>query len=220
MRTVAVVKVKIPTNRASRLADGFVGSQIDLLVFDAAPQPLNEDVVPPGPFAVHADGDAVVGEDAGKDRTGELRALVGVEDFRLAMTRESFLQCLDAEGCFHRNREPPGQNTTCRPIQYGGEIDEAVGHRDIGDVHGPDLVRLRDLQLAQQIRIDLVAGFGLGGARMAIERLYPHPPHQRLHMPAADLAPLQTQQAAQHTRTGERILHVQPIEPLHDFEVG
>src|SRR6266508_2471146 len=62
--------------------------------------------------------------------------------------------------------------------------------------------------------------FRLGGARTAIERLYPHPPHQRLHMPAADLAPLQSQQASQHTRTGEGILQVQPIETLHDRQIG
>src|SRR5215207_6233032 len=36
----------------------------------------------------------------------------------------------------------------------------------------------------------------------------------------ADLAPLQSQQAAQHTRTGEGILQVQPIETLHDGEIG
>ena len=93
-------------------------------------------------------------------------------------------------------------------------------HRNVGDVHGPDLVRSRDLDAAQQIRIDLVAGLRLGGARTAIERLYPHPLHERLHMPAADLAPLQSQQASQHTRTGEGILQVQPIETLHDREVG
>src|SRR6195952_3027528 len=39
-------------------------------------------------------------------------------------------------------------------------------------------------------------------------------------MPAADLAPLQSQQAAQHTRTGEGILQVQPIQTLHDGEIG
>ena len=49
---------------------------------------------------------------------------------------------------------------------------------------------------------------------------YPHPLHQRLHMTAADLALLQSQQAAQHTRTGEGMLQVQPIETLHDREVG
>src|SRR5712671_1801230 len=158
MRSSPVVKVEISTNRASRLTDGFVGSQIDLLVFDAFPKPLDEHVVSPSSFAIHADSDAVVGENAGKGRTGKLRALVGVEDFRPAMTRESILQCLDAEGRLHRDRQPPGQNTTCRPIEHDGEIDEAVRHRDIGDVHGPDLVRSRDLDTAQQIRMDLVAG--------------------------------------------------------------
>src|SRR3977135_597871 len=39
-------------------------------------------------------------------------------------------------------------------------------------------------------------------------------------MPAADLAPLQSQQASQHTRTGEGILQVQPIQMPHDREVG
>src|SRR5712672_848024 len=219
MRSSPVVKVEIPTNRASCLADGFVGSQIDLLVFDALPQPLNEYVVSPSSFAIHADSDAVVGENAGKGRTGKLRALVGVDDFRPAMTRESILQCLNAEGRLHRDRQPPGQNTTCRPIEHDGEIDEAVRHRDVGDVHGPDLVWARDLHAAQQIRMDLVAGFRLRRARTAIERLYLHPPHQRLHMPAADLAPLQSQQASQHTRTGEGILQMQPIETLHDLEV-
>src|SRR5712664_4613585 len=118
MRTAAIVEVEIPTNRASRLTDGFVGSQIDLLIFDALPQPLNEHVVSPSSFAIHADSDAVVGEDASKGRTGELRALVGVEDCRLAVTCESILQSLDTEGRLHRDRQPPGQNATCRPVEH------------------------------------------------------------------------------------------------------
>src|SRR5712672_4430894 len=126
MRSSSVVKVEISTNRASRLTDGFVGSQIDLLVFDAFPKPLDEHVVSPSSFAIHTDGNAVAGEDAVKGHTGELRALVGVEDVRPAVTRESILQCLDAEGRLHRDRQPPGQNTTCRPIEPDGEIEEAV----------------------------------------------------------------------------------------------
>ena len=65
-----------------------------------------------------------------------------------------------------------------------------------------------------------MAGLGLGGARTAIERLYPHPPHQRFDMPAADLAPLGSQQASQHSRTGEGKLQMQPVETPHDREVG
>jgi hypothetical protein len=39
-------------------------------------------------------------------------------------------------------------------------------------------------------------------------------------MPAADLAPLQSQQTSQHARTGEGELQVQPIQMPHDGEVG
>ncbi len=40
MRTAAIVKVEIPADRVPGITDSFVGSQIDLLVFDALPQPL------------------------------------------------------------------------------------------------------------------------------------------------------------------------------------
>src|SRR6516165_4130624 len=130
MRSSFVVKIEIPADRASRLADGFVSSQVDLLVFDAFPQPLHEHVVPPGPFAVHADGNAVAGKQAGERRARELRTLVGIEDFRPAMTSQRILQGLDAEGRLHRDRQPPRQNTACRPVQHHGEIDKSTRHRE------------------------------------------------------------------------------------------
>ena len=37
------------------------------------------------PFTVHADRNAVGGEHAGEGRASELRALVGIEDVRLAV---------------------------------------------------------------------------------------------------------------------------------------
>jgi hypothetical protein len=39
-------------------------------------------------------------------------------------------------------------------------------------------------------------------------------------MPAADLAPLGSQQASQHARTGEGKLQMQPVETPHDREIG
>ena len=81
--------------------------QIHLLIFDAAPQPLDEDIVPPGPFAVHADRNVVAGEHAGEGLARELRALIGVEDIRLAVTRQRILQRRDAECRLHRDRQPP-----------------------------------------------------------------------------------------------------------------
>ncbi len=62
--------------RSAYVADAFIGPQVYLLVFDGAPQPLDEHIVPPGAFAIHADGDAVLSEDAGEGRAGELRTAV------------------------------------------------------------------------------------------------------------------------------------------------
>ena len=82
----AIIEVQVSADRSAGLADTVVGPQIDLLIFDAAPQPLDEDVIPPSSFAVHADRDFVVGEHAGESLAGELRTLVRVEDVRLAVT--------------------------------------------------------------------------------------------------------------------------------------
>ena len=47
---------------------------------------------------------------AGKIVTGELAALVGIEDFRSAIARERFLECLDAKIGVERVGEAPGDN--------------------------------------------------------------------------------------------------------------
>ena len=65
MRATAIVEVEISADRIACFADGFVSPQVYLLIFDAAPQPLDEHVVAPCALAVHADGDAVAGEHAG-----------------------------------------------------------------------------------------------------------------------------------------------------------
>ena len=77
--------------------DDKTGSEIDLLVLDRPPEPLDEDVVAPGTLAVHADGDAGLVQHAGEVVAGEPRALIGVEDLGPAMAGDGFLQRLDAE---------------------------------------------------------------------------------------------------------------------------
>src|SRR6266478_6580514 len=107
MWSASVVKVQITADRSAGVADAVVGPQIHLLVFDAAPQPLDEDVVPPSPFAVHADGDRVFDQHASECRAGELAALIRVEDVGLAVMSESVLKRLDAERRLHRDRYAP-----------------------------------------------------------------------------------------------------------------
>ena len=102
--TSAIIKVQVAADRSAGVADAFVGPQIHLLVFNAAPKPLDEHIVPPSAPAVHADGDLAFDQHASERHAGELAALIRVEDLRLAMAGESVLQRLDAECRLHRDR--------------------------------------------------------------------------------------------------------------------
>jgi hypothetical protein len=84
MRPLIIVKGQIVANRGTSRGDSVVGPQIHLLVFDAAPEALDKHIVAPSPIAIHADGDAILAQDAGEVVTGELAALIGVEDLRSA----------------------------------------------------------------------------------------------------------------------------------------
>src|ERR1700738_1017309 len=54
--------------------DVAVGMQVNLLVFEAAPQPLDEDVVHAAPLAIHANRDLVMAQHVGEDVAGKLAA--------------------------------------------------------------------------------------------------------------------------------------------------
>jgi hypothetical protein len=56
---------------------------------------------------------------------------IRVEDFRLARSRQSFLQRLDAEIGLHADRFPMAENPEAGPIGHGGEIDKDVRHKDV-----------------------------------------------------------------------------------------
>ena len=80
MRPGLVVERQIAFQALMRGPDGLVGVQIHLLVFDALPESFDEHVVPPAPFSVHADLDAVVDQEPGELLAGKLAPLIRVED--------------------------------------------------------------------------------------------------------------------------------------------
>ena len=59
------------------LSHRLIGFEIDFLVLQAAPLPLDEDIIRPAAFPIHADYDVGRFQCTGKLLTGELRALKG-----------------------------------------------------------------------------------------------------------------------------------------------
>ncbi len=220
MRPARVIEVEVRCELSASLGDALVGMQIDVLLLDAAPQSLDDDVVDPATLAVHADLDALVFQDIHEIGAGELAALVGVEDFRRAKLLDRFFQSLDAEVGRHADRHAVRQHLAGGPVENRDQIDETPLHRDVGQLGGPDLVRSVDRQALQQVRIDRVFRMRCAGVALAVDRCDLHLAHQRAGMLAADLDSFAVEHVAQHPGAGERKLQVQFVDPAHHGQVG
>jgi len=71
----AIVKGQIAADASAGLGHCFIGVEVDFLVFDRTPEPLDEDVVPPRTLAIHRDGDFRLLRHRREVHRGELRAL-------------------------------------------------------------------------------------------------------------------------------------------------
>ena len=78
----------------------------------------------------------------------------------------------------------------------GSQIDESSLHRDVGRVHGPDLIRSINRQMAQAIGIDPVCLIPPTGAGFAVERFNAHLPHQCAEVLAPDFDPFELEHVA------------------------
>src|SRR5665811_422533 len=109
MRSGLVIERQIPLQTLVRSPNGVVGVPRDLLVFEAFPESFYKHVIPPTPFSIHADLDAVVRQESRELLAGELAALIGVEDGRGAMLSDRLLHRLQAEAGGQRGGHPPRQ---------------------------------------------------------------------------------------------------------------
>jgi len=80
VRALVIVETEPGANTGLGFGHCQISVKVDLLVFEAAPQPLDKDVVHAPAVAVHADHDPVPFQGAGKVVAGELAALIGIED--------------------------------------------------------------------------------------------------------------------------------------------
>jgi hypothetical protein len=85
MGSLTVVKGEVGFQALVERGDCLVVPKVDVLVFDAPPQPLHEDVVQGPATAIHADADAGALQGNGEGHRSELNALIGIEDLRLPL---------------------------------------------------------------------------------------------------------------------------------------
>ena len=72
------------------------------------------------------------------------------------LCRASASSTASMQNRFHGDRQSPRQNLAAEPVDDGAEIDEASRHRNIRQIHRPDLIGSGDRELAQEIGIDFM----------------------------------------------------------------
>ena len=146
----AVVECDVLADAALRVRNALICVQVNFLVLERFPETLDEHVVAPRTFAVHAERDAMFISNQGNEIViGELRALVGVEYLRSSVRFDRFAYGINAEVGRQRVRKSPRQHSARCPIKNGKKIDKTLAHRDVGDVGAPYVIRLLDCKMTQ-----------------------------------------------------------------------
>ena len=220
MRPSHIVEIKVPRERAFEVAHALVGVQVDFLILHAAPQPLDEHVVHPAPLAIHAHPHCFGQQWRGEIVGGELASLVGVEDFGCTKACHSVLERFHAKCRVHDVAQAPSEHLATVEVQNRHQVGKALGHRHIGDVGGPDLVRPLDEDIAQQVRIDLVTLGRNRGSFFAIDRLDAHQAHEGGHVKAADLNARTQEHANEPPGPEEWVDKMQFVDTAHERQIG
>ncbi len=190
MQPPAIVGIEVRRELPLRFAAVTVRVQIDLLVLDRPLQPLDEYVVHPATFAVHADAAAGALQPIEPVLGSVLRALVAVENLRSPEACKCLFQGGEAEISRERVGEPPSQHLAAGDVEDGRQVQEPVGHRQTGDIGGPDLVRPFDRDALEQVQVDRPLSGRDARARLAVAGLDAHAAHERADVQAARIQAL------------------------------
>ena len=97
MRPELIVEGHVARHPLLGVEDGLVGMEVDLFIFEAPPQPFDEDVVAPASRPIHTDLNSVLFQQPGECLARELAALIGVEDLWSAILVHRLLHRLQAD---------------------------------------------------------------------------------------------------------------------------
>ena len=195
---------------------GFVSPDVDVVVFDRAPETFNHHVVQGPAFTVHADFYPMGFENPCEGFTGKLATLIRIENLRASFLLECFIKAFYAERLVQTVAEAPAYDVTARPVHDRCQVNVRVTQRDIGNVGAPDLVAALYFKIAQQVGVDLVTLAGLAQAGFGINRLDTHLAHESFNPAARHLVVELRQGVTDAAGTEGRLLHVDSVNELHE----
>src|SRR5664279_1680471 len=166
------------------IGQGGEALMVNDLVFETAPERLDEGVIVAVAFAAHGSDQAMLGKDLLVGCTGELAAAIGVNDEAPAWTplQEGHTQGGTDEAGVEVLMHGPAQDATGTDIEDGNQIQPALAGEDAGRVGHPNLIGPTHSEVLEAIGCDRSAVAAVGcahavfGALPGEEPLSPHEP--------------------------------------------
>ena len=134
MLAAVVVELDPIGGKGSEFGYGLIAPQSKLFIFQTPPKPLDEDIIHPATTPVHADLDILLLKLGDPLFSGELTALIRVEDLWFATrAAQRLFQCPNAKGAVHGVADFPSENGPAVPMQLCFRPpEEEVGSRMAG----------------------------------------------------------------------------------------
>src|SRR5712691_6878699 len=124
MQAILIVELKIRFQPSICIRDRLILLEIHLLILGTSPEPFNENVVQCSSSAIPTDAHVCGLEPVRKIRTGKLRSLVGVENFR-SLPLQCLLERFETKRGFQGDRRSPSQYVATEPVDDGDQIQES-----------------------------------------------------------------------------------------------
>ncbi len=135
MDALVIIEGKVRPQPGAGLAHAAIVMQVDFFIFHRAPEPLGENIIEGPPAPIHTDAHSSRRQQVCILRTGEVTALVAVEDLRRGR-RQRPLHGDRHKRLGQRLVQLPTQHITAEPIQHGHQIQPASVRPHIGDING------------------------------------------------------------------------------------
>src|ERR1700719_3498465 len=136
-----------------------------------------------------------------------------------AVASERFLECIDTKISAERVAQSPRQHRSAHPVHDDHQVEEAFGHRDVGNVRAPYLIDPLDRDPTEEVRVDLVGRCRFARVRAWIDRHQSQQPHQ-----ASDPFAIADRALRRHPRRHPpraiiRPSQILPIDQRHDRKI-
>lgn len=217
MHPLVIVEPDVVAEPEPRFPWAPVVVQVHLFIFDGAPEPFREHIIPGSPTPIHTDRHPGCRQQFRVVTTGKLAPLIAIPALR-RRRRSCLLDRSGDERLLERLVQRPADDIARIPIHHHHQIQPSVTEADLRDINAPDMIGIACRHTAQTVRVDHMSrgGFTQPGSRSNARQ--PHLAHMSFNRFVINEQPFPPQLCGDTPDPIKRPLSIEFIDPVFDGE--